>query len=96
MPTARYPTLPATVSSLSAIPLTATTTRCPICGRPLERPGIATTHPTTAPWLCSLDSQGFWNVELSAPARRAFRPSSRDFGFTGKWIRDAVKIERGA
>jgi len=95
MPGRRFPTLPHTVPDITAVPLKATTTSCPICGRPLERPGIASTDPDVAPWLCNFCRQGFWNAELCPAARRAFRSASRDFGFTASWLREAVRTERG-
>jgi len=94
MPGPRFRTLPHTVPDITGVPLKATTTLCPMCGRPLERPGVATTDPEVPPWLCSFCRQGFWNVELCPAARRAFRSGSRDFGSTARWLREAVKMER--
>lgn len=72
----------------------ARTTACPICGRPLVRPGVRTDDPDTAPWLCNFDRMGFWNAELAPAARKVFRAPSRDWGFTAQWLRDAVRRER--
>jgi hypothetical protein len=88
-------TAPHTLKSWTQIPAVATLTTCPVCGRELVRPGVRTDDPDTAPWLCNEDRHGFWNAELSGPARRVFRPSSRDWGFTAAWLRIAVDTERG-
>lgn len=72
-----------------------TTTKCPICGRPLVEAPTAAKTPTTAPWVCNDDRMGFWNAELSPAARHAFRAHLRDWGHHAGWLREAVRRERG-
>lgn len=90
-------TLPRTLKSLTTLAgYHPTTTACPSCGQALLQVQVAAHTPQHAPWLCTEERLGFWNVELCPAARRIYRASRRDWGATAAWLREAVRRERGA
>jgi len=52
-------------------------------------------YPDSAPWICTHCHRGFFVAELSAKARKCYRPLFHDWGFgdEGRAVRAAVQQE---
>lgn len=70
-------------------------TTCPRCSSQLQPVAL---DGQSAPWLCGQCRLGFFATELSADARRLYRPRHSDFGFGAPAIalRAAVDQEQAA
>ena len=66
---------------------------CPKCGATLQPVAL---DAFTAPWLCPIDSLGFWAAELTVEARALFNieTNSRDSSPESETVGEACYVER--
>lgn len=58
------------------------TPTCPICDAALsavQGPPGRNRPKSWSPWVCAPCARGWWDAELTAESRAAFRPQTRDF-----------------